>query len=130
MKKSIFSLLIVFVGVLLLTGCGSKSENTAVCTVKLKNSKITSQELSAKLDDEKKVKTIELVVNYSDSESAKSDYESAKSYYGDLIKLNGKKIVISDLQTKAGWKDQVGKTKEEFFTYAKSSAGTEDITCE
>ncbi len=127
MKKSIFSLLIVFVGVLLLTGCGSKKD--VVCTVKLENSKITSQELSAELDSDKKVKTIELAIYYSDSESAKTDFETAKSYYGDLIKLSGKKIIVTDLQTKSGWKDQVGKTKEEFIEYAKSSAGTNSIEC-
>jgi hypothetical protein len=127
MKKSIFSLLILFAGVLLLTGCGSS--NKVVCTVKLETNDMESQELTAELDKDNKVEKIQLVISYTSKDAAKTDYESAKSYYGDSISQSGKKITVKDLQTKSGWKDIVGKTKEEFIEYAKTSAGLDSLDC-
>ncbi len=127
MKKGLFGLTIILGGVLLFTGCG-KDSSTIVCTYENSDSSY-EEKLEGILDEDGKVKEVRGTVTFNDSDTAKDSYENAKGFYGDNVKLDGKKIIISKLEEDS-YKNAVGKTKDEFIEIVKSvSDGSSKVTC-
>ena len=120
MRKYLFSLLVFGFGVLFLTGCGSS--NKVVCTYKGDSGEVpSSEEITAELDSDGKVVRIDGYLIYSSEDDAKNDFAYVEAIYGDSVSLDGKKIMVKNLQNSDEWGSLVGYTKDEFIKYVEST---------
>lgn len=131
MKKLLYSFLLLGFGVVVITGCGSSSSNKVVCKYSESDPEIdtTYEEITATLDSDGKVKEISGLIEYRTEDAAKSDFKYAEEYYGESVKLDGKKMFLSNLEKDERYSKIVGKTKDEFIEYIKSIS-TEPSTIE
>lgn len=125
--KKILSLGAIFVGALLLTGCGDGNKYTCSVTVTEGGESMT-QKVVTHLGKDDKVESYDMVFEMSTEDSAKTIYEMYKTVEGPDISRSGKTVTIKNAQKIEGNEmDLVGKTKEEVKKYLLDSAP--EATC-
>ena len=119
--------LFAIVALLLLTGCGKKQ---VVCSATEEEGGVkVTESIIGDLDSSDKITKVSMEMEYPDTDTAKTNCESAKSVFGDKVSCSGKKIVIDDATAFLGDQDTiVGLTKDEFITLFTSTNEAE-VTC-
>ena len=127
LMKKLLSLGAIFVGALLLTGCGDGNKYTCSVTVTESGESMT-QKVVTHLDKDDKVESYDMVFEMASEDSAKTIYEMYKTVDGAEVSRSGKTVTIKDAQKIEGNEmDLIGKTKDEVKEYLLDSAP--DATC-
>ncbi len=126
MKKGLLLVFVSVFGLVLLTGCGG-SGNKVTCSADLKegDEKYGTAEITAEFDDSDKVKSVSMVMNLKDEDTAQQVYAMftlANSFTEDEsqkidAKLDGKKITISNYEAMSSDDEEkiVGMSKDDFI---------------
>ena len=125
--KKLLGLGVLFVGVLLLTGCGDGNKLTCTATYSEGGESMT-QKLVAHLDKDDKVESYDLIYEMSDQESADTLYSMYSSVDGLEVSKSGKTITIKNAQAMEGSEmNIIGMTKDEVKELITASDSS--VTC-
>ena len=143
--KKVLGLLVVFGGVLLLTGCGGSSKYDYVCTakvedgdqkadvefgIKLKNDKIDTVDLTYKFETEEYAQQMYAVFNminqFAQDDSQKIDVTQTGK---EVLVKNYEKISSEEEDDEDSMGNLVGMTKEEFKEALEKMPTASGISC-
>ena len=125
--KKLLGIGVLFVGVLLLTGCGGGNKLTCSATYSEGGESMT-QTLVAHLDKDNKVESYDLEYEMSNQESADTLYSMYSSFEGVEVSKSGKTVTIKNAQKMEGSDMEiVGMTKDEVKELITASDSS--VTC-
>ena len=125
--KKLLGIGVLFVGVLLLTGCGGGNKLTCSATYSEGGESMT-QTLVAHLDKDNKVESYDLEYELSSQESADTLYSMYSSFEGVEVSKSGKTVTIKNAQKMEGSDMEiVGMTKDEVKELITASDSS--VTC-
>ena len=141
--KKVLGLLVLVIGVFALTGCGgSKSDFT--CTAKMEDSGESAKvEFNATLDDNDKIKTLDVTFDFEKEETATQMY-TMYNWYNSMVEdesqkidvsQKGSKITIKNYEKIASSDDEdemgnvVGMSKDDFKKFLEQTESATEVSC-